>query len=526
MMAKTWILKSVIVIFLFTFLPLLYNNQTIKLSFAYSTSPTSELHVTYWYTENDLEKPGVLQLVNDFNSLGIQVNGQTIVIDAVQKGFFNAKQDFITAYAIGNEPNLFRSTRDWVSEFGYTGLIQPLEGFFNQTDLNDFIYEGIRMSTYINVTGQTHLFAIPQQLDGAALMYNKYILQQAGIDTSQLNSSTSWTWTEFLDNVNLIYNRTGVCGYTLAGMDFGAQALYFGNGGRLFLNNNVSIDSIAINRTQSRYAFQFIKNLVDSNVTPSYMNQGWNTINPYFANGQVAMIQQGPWQLKDFLDNSPEFNATLADAKPYASPDNLGFMEFPKDTQGFQGVPLSMQAYVISSRVVGDVLNATVKFLKFITSEQAEVYQAINFFHVPARNSAYQNYNLTSSSSWPYIQGFKNNIDMAPSLPVHHAWSIMQSNFANELDAYLAGYQDLNTMIKGITNWWYDSIGRPLTTTSTITTTLTSTITTTIISIPASSLSSSQTTNPAKTSEFNTIFFLLGLTPLIYYTRMKRKVEK
>lgn len=482
--------KTLVIIMIFCVIPMIYSGYFNAPSPALyvihanaKTNQANEIHVLYWYTENDVEKPGVLKLVSDFNAMHYQVDGQTVVIDAVQKGFFNAEQDYKTAYVAGNEPNLFRSARDWVSEFGYSGLIQPLENFFNQTEINDFIPEGIRMSTYIDSTGQSHLFAIPQQLDAAALMFNKHILESAGINTSTLDFNTSWSWPQFLDNLNLIYNTTGIYGYTLAGMDFGAQALFFGNGGQLFYNDTVSMDTIAINSTQSRYAFQFIKSLVDSNVTPPYSLQGWNTINPDFSGGKVAMIQQGPWQLKDYLDNSPEFNPNVTGAKPYASADNLGFMEFPKDAEGHQGVPLGMQAYVISSRVSGDLLTATVAFLKYITSQSAEVYQAMNYYHVPARKSAYTNTTLTSSPSWYYIKGFKANIDTAATLPVHYAWSIIETNFANELDAYLAGKETLNVMISKTINWWAGSI---------------------------------QPETPTRASaDFNTVFFLLGFIPLV-----------
>ncbi len=482
----------------FCIVPLMHTSNLAPVA---TNAQSNELHVTYWYTENDAEKPGVLKLVNDFNALGYQVNGKTVVVDATQKGFFNAEQDYKTAYVSQNEPALFRAARDWVSEFGYAGLIQPLESFFNQTDINDFIPEGIRMSTYIDPNNQTHLFAIPQQLDAPALMFNKHILQEAGINTTGLGFDTAWTWDQFMNNMNLIHNKTGVYGYTLAGMFFGAQALFFGNGGQLFYNDTVSMQTIAINSTQSRYAFQFIKNLVDSPVTPAYSLQGWNTINPDFAGGQVAMIQQGPWQLKDFLDNSIEFNPNVTDAEPYASPDNLGIMQFPKDAQGHQGAPLGMQAYVISSRVKGDLLTATVDFLKYITSQSAEVYQAINYYHLPARKSAYLNTTLTSSPSWEYIKGFKANIDTAATVPVHYAWAIIETNFANELDAYLNGQQDLNTMIQRTYNWWSDSIGAPA----------------------GTDTGSTSSTLPSRSTaaDFNFVFFILGFIPVIILKKRK-----
>ena len=422
---------------------------------------TNSIKVTYWYTENDAEKPGVLKLVDEYNAMGVKVNGKTVVVEATQKGFFNAREDFRTAFVSGNEPNVFRAARDWVPEFGFSGLIAPLESYINDTDKADFLDSAITMATYIDVDGNEHLYAFPQLVDTPALFYNKHLFEQAGIDTSNINFNTSWTWDEFITNAKLLTNKSAnQFGYTMAGMFFGAQSIYYGHGARLFYNHTVSMETAAINSTEARNAFKFVKDLIEVHqVTPPWEEQGWGTINNKFAgSGTVAMIQQGPWELKNFLDTSPEFNPSVENAKPYASPDNLGIMQLPHDDQGHQGAPLGGQFIVVSSSTTGDLREASVNFAKFMTSYHAMKEGAIDFYHLPARKSVYNDPDVQAASTWPYVQAFKANVDKATTVPVHHAWAELEGALAKEMDAYLSGDQSLDQMIERTLSIWRETI--------------------------------------------------------------------
>ncbi|RMG35111.1 MAG: extracellular solute-binding protein [Methanobacteriota archaeon] len=415
----------------------------------------SKTVVTFWYTENSSEAPGVLRLIEEFEATHPDID-----IDAQAKGFFSAKETYLTQYTVELEPTVFRAARDWVVEFAFQGLIQPVTDFMNETDKQDFISDALRLVTYPDSNGEEQIWGFPQLVDVPALFYNKRLVEEAGIDTASWTTNTSFTWEEFESNIKAVWDANlddgqggRVYGFTLQGMFFGGQPIYYGHGARFFKNDIISVENININSTESREALTFLKKIVDAPYTPPWDQQGWETINTMFTTGQVAFIQQGPWELANFLNNAPEFNSTV-DNRPYAGPDNLGIMRLPHDENGNEGAPLGGHAYVISSRATGKVREAAMEFAKFMSSTHAMVEGAIDYYHVPARESAYQDETLRNSNSWKYIEAIKRIIDRSYKNPVDHRWAQIETIFGTELDNYLAGEETLDEFIAFVTSFW------------------------------------------------------------------------
>jgi ABC-type glycerol-3-phosphate transport system substrate-binding protein len=414
-----------------------------------SQDPTE---ITFWYTENDTEKPGITDLINQFEALNPDID-----VTATQKGFFNARNDYQSAYIAREEPEVFRATRDWVPEFANAKMLKAITSELTQDDLNDFLPIALKMSSYPDPdTGIEEYWSFPQLVDTPALMYNKHHFELAGINTTELSIETSWTWEEYW-NILATVNSTadGIYATTLAGMFFGAQPFYFGHGGNLFTNDSVKFETIAINTTEARDGFMFVKNLTDSLYTPRWEEQGWSTINIYFSDeGTVAMVSQGPWELKNFLDNSPEFNPEAPEAKVYASPDNLGIVQLPHDSEGNTGAPVGGQAYVISKNVEGAKYNASVKLCKFLTSEDVMAEKSKSFYHVPARMSVMNRVDVINSEAYPYVKGYYDAVLAAAVVPVDHRWAQVEQRLSDRLDEYLAGDLNLDEFVSAVyANW-------------------------------------------------------------------------
>ncbi|MHA2171207.1 MAG: extracellular solute-binding protein [Candidatus Kariarchaeaceae archaeon] len=469
-------------------------------------------NISVWFTENDTEKPGVLDLVNQVN-----MSNPDIHVDALQKGFFDARALYTNAFIAANEPEVFRAARDWVPEFAVAGMIAPLTAEYTTEDLNDFLPSAIRLVTYPDSEGIDQIWGFPQLIDTPALMYNKEIMINAGIDVPSLNINTSWTWDQFIGNASFVVDNTTAYGYTIAGMFFGAQAIFFGQGARLFNDGILDINHIAINSTESRSALTFLKNMIDvEQITPVWEEMGWETINVLFADdGEVAMIQQGPWELKNFLDNSPEFNPTVDGAKPYASADNLGIMQLPHDEAGNQGAPLGGHAYIISAFASGDKYDAAVKLSKFLSGEDAMAAGAIDYYHVPARESVMERSDVKSSAGYEYVLGFKKNVDKAFQVPVDHRWARIEQEFADNIDEYLADDISLDECIAQTISIWKEVLGQAaidVNTTTTVTDgTQTDTTTTT------------STELTEETPGFRIAFFLLSFPIIIWFTKKRRQ---
>ncbi|MHA2363019.1 MAG: extracellular solute-binding protein, partial [Candidatus Hodarchaeales archaeon] len=474
-------------------------------------------------TENDAEKPGVLNLIAEYNDLGRTVNGKTIVVEGQQKGFFNAREDYRNQYVAGNEPYVFRAARDWVVEFGYGELLAPLEDFFTEAELDDFLDEAIYMASYYDFDGNPHLYGIPQLVDTPALMYNKEVFEQAGINTTDITFETAWTWDEFLEYAELLTDKPNAkYGYTMQGMLTGAHGIFFGHGGDLFRDNIVSLDSAAIGDEPAREAYQFLYDIIYThNITPAWTEQGWGTINGYFSDLEtVAMIQQGPWELRNFLDTSAAFKDNNS---------KLGIMQLPKDDQGNQGAPLGMHAFVASSSLSGDDLEASVDFIKHMTSVEANKLRAIGYYLLPARESVYVDPEVQAADTWPYIQAFKANVDNVKRVPVHHAWATIETDFANEMDVFLADNQDMDTMIQRTLSLWAETFATagtvPISSTIPPPTTTDTNATSTGTSTSTPSSSSSSTGRSTASPGFGFAFVIVIAVPILIKFH-RRKLDK
>lgn len=416
----------------------------------------TQTEVTFWYTENDAEAPGVRALVAAFEAANPDID----VIDE-QKGFFSARNTYIVQYTGKQEPMVFRAARDWVVEFAYQDLIHPVEDYYTEAEWDEFLESALRLVKYADEAGDEHIYGFPHLIDSPALLFNKHYFEEAGIDTSAITPQTSWTWDEFLTNAALLgalndEDGEPIDGFTFQGMFYGGQPAYYGHGARFFDDGILDRGHMAIDSTESRDAIQFIKDIVDEDWSPGWDDQGWETVNAYFETGQVAMIQQGPWELRNFIMNSIEFNAGVEDARSYASEDNLGIMRLPHDEDGNEGAPLGGHAFIISNRAEGDVLDASVKLAKFMSSEYAMKAGAIDYYHVPARSAVFDDVEVQSSGAWKYIEVFNEIVDRSIQVPVSHLWATLETIFAQELESFLADEQTLNVMLARTNELWGD----------------------------------------------------------------------
>jgi maltose-binding protein MalE len=398
--------------------------------------------INFWYTENDAEKPGVLSLVAEF-----ELTHPGVDIIPFQESFYSARSDYMQKYIAKQEPDVMRATRDWIPEFAAAKLIHPLTNTFNSTELDDYLEMAIEMVTLPDSNGVPQFYAYPQVVDTPAIMYNKQIFQIAGINTANLGFNTSWTWEEYwgiLTKVNgteytYAEQTNHVYATTLAGLMFGAQPYYFGNGAQMFANDSVYIENAIINSTQSRYGLWFLKNLTDSTVTPNWLDQGWSTLNPNFRAGKIAMINQGPWELKQNIETEAIFEGG----------DNLGIVQLPHDAEGHQGVPVGCHGYIVSSHVslASAKFNAVIEFCRYMSSVKAMKEGSIGYYHVPARRSVMELPEVKAAESYPYVKGYWDACLAGFRVPVSKDWAQIETNFGDRINEYLAGTITLDVCI-------------------------------------------------------------------------------
>jgi arabinogalactan oligomer / maltooligosaccharide transport system substrate-binding protein len=412
---------------------------TALLPLFWSPAKAQTTTITFWYTENDTEKPGVLAKIAAFEAMNPDVD-----IVATQTGFFTVGADFRTAYIAGTEPNVLRTPRDDVVALGNDSLILPLTEYFTAGDLTDFLPAVMKLMTY-----EDEIWGFPQAIDSPTLLFNKAILNNAGFNTDLLNFTVAWSWSEFNANVATINGTDDAYAMSLAGPFFSAQPFYYGKGAYFFTGDAYTRSSIAINNSVSRTALSELYDFVSGPYTPDWTDQGWANFVGQFMDGEVAMIATGPWEILNLLTNSPQFNGTI-----YGN-DNLGFMGLPTDGV-HNGALVGGNYYTVSSHTTGDELDASVAFIKYLTSPDVMAQSAIDYYHIPARASAMTNASFIASPAYDYVAPYYEQAVNAYQLTPSPYYGALEGAFGNNIDEYLAGSIDLDTLISDTIVDWYD----------------------------------------------------------------------
>jgi ABC-type glycerol-3-phosphate transport system substrate-binding protein len=397
----------------------------------------------FWYTENDAEKPVLLDKVARFENQHPNVD-----VQPEQKGFFGVGDEYRTAFIAGEEPDVLRTPRDDVVAFAEDGLIRALTSEFTPADIADFIPASLKLMTY-----EGDIWGFPQAIDCPMYLFNRAIFNASTIpNADMIDWSTSWTWGEFSRNIVHLNQTPGLQALSLAGMFFGAQPYYYGFGAYFFENDAYTRATIAINNTKSRSALAFLKNFTDSTYTPDWTEQGWANFGGDFATGKLAMIATGPWEILNLLTNAPQFNGTA-----YGN-WNLGFMQLPHDADDNYGALIGGNYLTISSQIETSKYEAAVNFSKFMSGEGMMAYSAIENYHIPARLSVMANASVIAAPSFKYVQPYFQQAVNAYQLTPHPYYGQLEQAFGNRIDEYLAGDIDLDQTINKTILDWYEII--------------------------------------------------------------------
>jgi hypothetical protein len=156
-----------------------------------------------------------------------------------------------------------------------------------------------------------------------------------------------------------------------------------------------------------------------------------------------------------------------------------------------------------------------------LSDEDAMAAGAIDYYHVPARESVMNRTDVKSSAGYEYVLGFKKNVDKAYQVPVDHRWARIEQEFADNIDEFLANDISLDECIDQTISLWKEILGQE-------TVDVTTTTTTTDANGTDTSTTLVTTTRTALTEEtpgFRIILFLLSVSITVGFTK-KRKSNR
>lgn len=338
--------------------------------------------LTWWDTSDATnEAPAFKELIKKFNAEypNVKINYQSVPFDQAQNKFKTAAQSGSGA------PDILRAEVAWVPEFASLGYLYALDGTPLLED-NNFLETPMSSNEF---DGKT--YGVPQVTDTLGLMYNKKILEQAGVEPPT-------TWEEFKTAAETIKKKTGVDGAYLTAQGYFMLPFIYGEGGDLV---NVDEKKILVNSPEDVKGITTAQDLVKSgaSVKPD-ANDTYGTMMTLFKEGKVAMIMNGPWEVANISDD-PKFGGF----------ENLGVAPVPAGSAG-QGSPVGGHNYVIYSGMDDSKAEAAIAFVKFMSSADSEAFVANELGLLPANADSYDQ--LTDNEK---IAAWKPALDVAKPRP-------------------------------------------------------------------------------------------------------------
>ncbi|MBK8023142.1 MAG: extracellular solute-binding protein [Chloroflexi bacterium] len=149
--------------------------------------------IEFWIPSGRGRDEGSAAVVEAFEAAnpGIQVEITSIPFGE----FLNALQ---VAYAGNTPPDVVLTNGVAIQNLAYNGALLPIDDALTEEDIADFMPDLVDMVTY---DGQ--MYGIPWAQAGAIIYYNADLFEAAGVVPPATLEDT-WTWPEFVENVNAV----------------------------------------------------------------------------------------------------------------------------------------------------------------------------------------------------------------------------------------------------------------------------------------------------------------------------------
>ncbi len=259
-----------------------------------------------------------------------------------------------------------------------------------------------------------HYYGLPLDTNTQVLLWNKSAFEAAGL------SEPPKTMEEFTDVAcKLSDANKDQFGYAEGGTYFWAPApVFYAMGGKV-TDENITTATGYINGPESVAAFTMLKDLYDKGcLSPNLLGGGIAT-DAGHAQGNYAMIIDGPWMVDIYKNNYPDFQ--------------VNFAPIPTGPQGTTSSVVGGEDIVILDGSKNK--DAAMKWAAYLLSSEAQKMMAA-VGQMPTLAS------LTGDPSLPpYFAVFQEELKTAQARVPHPKWSDMDNAINNAYQRMLRGEQ-------------------------------------------------------------------------------------
>ncbi|WP_085421878.1 extracellular solute-binding protein [Xaviernesmea oryzae] len=351
-------------------------------TFAFNAAQAVEIE--YWQYVFETRVKAMDQLIAEF-----QKANPDITVKQVTFPYADYQTRVIAANMAGNGPDVLQLFYGWLDKFAAGGLLQPLP-----TDA--FPHDKIESEFFPIVSAMKRgddYYGLPTAVRSLALFYNKKLFTEAGLDPN----NPPKTLDEYVAAAEKIAKHDASGNLTVAGstLDMGGQdhqwwreVLIRQFGGTPYTDNDtkVAYDSEAGIKALKFYTSLQLEKKIGA---AGFMDEGQAA----FRGGKAGMTIDGTFRLGAF--------GSIKDFE-------WGVTELPANNEGVRSNYASYFANGISAKTTGEELEASKKFLAYLTSPEAMAIWLKTVGELPARRAAaLTEANLKDPIYGPFLKGLE-----------------------------------------------------------------------------------------------------------------------
>lgn len=336
--------------------------------------------ITFWHYASD-RSDFFDKVAKDFEAqTGIKVNVQLYGGDA-----FKGK---IQAAIQGTSlPNvwMFVGGKSDMDDYAKNNYIINMEGKSDFTKFNDLALSQVSFSDKDPYTTKSGIYGFPVDMNNMQIIYNKKLLEKAGIDTNKPFE----TWNEFISAGKKLV-EAGIPAFSSG---FGSWTQFSFTEQYQFAYcpidtlNSMRKGEVTFMDGNLTKVFDLVSEMTDNKLFMSgTATMDLPTAEAAFANGQVAMLYDGSWAINVLKGLNPAMNM-----------DDYGVVMPPKakDTDTYPSIAGGVGAWLVASAMQSDAEKAaSIQFMEFLTNTDNQVTYANESSNIPANKDALSGNNL------------------------------------------------------------------------------------------------------------------------------------
>lgn len=340
--------------------------------------------------------------------------------------------DAIGNLLTGNPETIYVLPYRYVKYFGEQGYLADLTDSYKDTEA--LFYPKIWDLGTVN----GKVYGIPWLGHTMCLLYNKSLLEKAGVDPGSITSLDS-----LVTAMNTIEDKTDAQGIGLVGADSNdvswmVNQFIYGYGSSLVSDDG---KTVAVNNEKSRQALDFYKNILGIHAQSTWTDDTGVEVMNYFRDQKVAFEIQAIWGVTDIQKNGAPFEVGIISLEDIGLCSEVGPMML--------AVPAGMS---------DELQEKAANFIRFLISKDAQE-QILNGEYSPEHDTYYPfrtpiRIDMADSlifRSFPeyltFIEGFKN-----PSIDVPvPAWQTIKDQlYAPGLHKVMRGDLSIDEFLNNI----------------------------------------------------------------------------